>query len=78
MSHDSITAFQHAKMPVECWQIRYFPTGNTLEVSPEYLLCDSLVPTACNASSNVTEPGVLQLRKNLYDALVIVDRLGGE
>ena len=51
---------------------------NTLEVSPEHLLCDSLVPTACNASANVTEQGVLQLRKKLYDALVIVDRMGGE
>lgn len=52
---------------------------NTLEVSPEYLLCDSLVPTACTASANnVTEQSVLQLRKKLHDALVIIDRLCGE
>lgn len=51
---------------------------NTLEVSPEYLRCDSLVPIACAAPANVTVQEVAQLRKQLQGALEIVDRLGGE
>lgn len=30
---------------------------NALEASPEYLLCDSLVPKACSSSANVTRAG---------------------
>lgn len=48
---------------------------NALEVSPEYLLCDSLVPAACASPANVTGRDVAQLRKQLQGALEIVERL---
>lgn len=51
---------------------------NTLKMSPEYLLCDSLVAAACSALANVTGQDMAQLRKKLCDALEIVDRLGSE
>lgn len=38
---------------------------NTLEVSPEYLLYDSLVPTVCASLTNITGHEVAQLRKQL-------------
>ena len=50
---------------------------NTLETSPEYLLCDSLVPTAGSSPANVTGQEVAQLRKQLQHALEIVERAGG-
>ena len=46
---------------------------NALETSPEYLLCDSLVPTACAAPANVTAQAVAQLRQQLQSAMDVLD-----
>lgn len=50
-------------------------TCNALETSPEYLLCDSLVPKACATPANITEHEVAQLRKQLKGAMDILERM---
>ncbi len=49
---------------------------NTLDVSPELLLCDSLHLSSPAMLSNLSGQDVAQLRKHLQIALEVVDRLG--
>ena len=49
---------------------------NTLDVSPEYLLCDSLHLSSPAMLSTPSEQDVAQLRKHLQIALEVVDKLG--
>jgi len=51
---------------------------NALNVSPDYLLCDSLEPQACISPENATGQEVAQLRKYLQCALEIVEQLGSK
>lgn len=49
---------------------------NTLDVSPELLLCDSLQLSSPAMLSNLSGQDVAQLRKHLQIALDVIDRLG--
>ena len=49
---------------------------NTLDVSPEHLLCDSLHLSSPAMLSSISGQDVTQLRKHLQIVLDVVDRMG--
>ena len=51
---------------------------NALNVSPDYLLYDSLEPQARTSPDNVNGHAVAQLRKYLQCALEIIEQLGSK
>ena len=51
---------------------------NALNVSPDYLLYDSLERQACTSPDNANGQAVAQLRKHLQCAVEIIEQLGSE